>query len=295
MCRNNRWNGEIGYHFLQDHVTHSAQVTQETIAERMRLALQYLDEIAGLIDISSTDIRYIDIGSGWMPTIPLVFYSTGVDRLMLLDVRQHMQIRKVADVICEFRSLALQEQVFRTVCHRLPREVKPTDTLESYLAQLGIHYVAPYSLEDLDQQQGCNLATCTSVLQYMREAEIRGLLKKLAATMRQGGIFLGTIALHADDYTRFDRSLSRYVKWQYSSFTWDRLISSRLMTLNQLTSPEYHQMLEESGFRLIKFETPEISGAELAELTRTPLHQDFTSKPLEDFAPSSLFFVAQRL
>src|SRR5919108_314274 len=112
--------GERLYHLLQDRVTRSTRVTEEGLRERIDLADWYLDVLEAERPRGLDGLRHVDIGAGWMPTIPLVFYAAGVDRQVLCDISRHLRIERVAEVVRAVRDLAGREPRLAVRGSRLP-------------------------------------------------------------------------------------------------------------------------------------------------------------------------------
>src|SRR5439155_1174811 len=109
----------------------------------------------------------LDLGAGWHPCIPLLWYAFGNNRQTLVDVFPNMDARKVADTIHRFREIAGGAQwTGRASLKRLP-EARPATGPQAgpALAPFGIEYQAPY--ENLLQERPghYDMVTCTQVLQ----------------------------------------------------------------------------------------------------------------------------------
>src|SRR5438093_905337 len=230
--------GEAIYHFIQRNITRSMAVSASgNVLPKIHVGMKYLDFIERVLRIKDfSAIRHVDIGTGWMPTIPLLFYSVGFERQVLCDIRYHLQPEIVSDVISTFRQVVSQDTNLEARCRHLPPLMDSGDKLESYLARIGIRYIAPYAYDDLLKEKGFKIITCTDVLLHLNKDQLRSLFKAVASALKKdGGIFIAPIPLY-DVYSIFDRSLSPYNKWRYSDFVWEKLVNSELMSFNRLTA-----------------------------------------------------------
>jgi hypothetical protein len=234
----------------------------------------------------------VDIGAGWMPTIPLLFYSSGFDRQILLDINPNLDVRIVSDVVQAFRQVVAKDKNLQSRCQRLPPIVHPFETVETYLTRLGIRYVAPYSEKDLVNDQGFKIVTCTQVLLHLSKHQLRSLFQAVSLALADRGLFLAPVHLY-DIYSDFDKRLSPYNKWRYSDFVWERLINSKMMTFNRLTASEYRRLLEASGLDVIKYHVAEPTDSDLQQFRRTKVHKQFTNVPETELAARYLFFAAR--
>ncbi len=285
--------GERLYRLLQDRVTGSTRITKGTILQKMRAAQDYLHYLEQEpLAPALSEATAVDIGAGWTPTIPLMFYAAGVDRQELCDVRRHMRVETVREVVDTFRDLMSEHPDLFSSYGRLPPEVQPGETLDTYLGRLGIRYMAPYSLSELRGLDGPKIITCTQMLMHLSKPQVAQLFSELGAVLRMGGgVLLATVHLH-DLYADSDPRLSPYNKWRYSPFVWERLINSNFMHYNRLTGADYRDLLQRAGLEPLAFEVPEPEASDLAELGRVRVHRAFSDRRPEDLAGRFLFFAA---
>jgi hypothetical protein len=285
--------GEAIYHFLQQKVTHSIAVTDERVSQKIQVGMEYLDFVDQVFNVQDfSGITQVDIGAGWMPTIPLLFHSVGFERQLLCDIRRHMRLRVVSDVVCSFRRLASRERKVAARCRRMPPLIGPGDTLDVYFKRIGIRYIAPYTINDVLQDKNPKLITCTQVLMHLNKDHINALLQMIASFLKHGGIFITTIHLY-DLWSDFDNSLSHYHKWKYSDFVWEKLINSRMISFNRLTASDYKKLFERNGFEIIEFRIDEPTAADLDELRSIKVHKQFRQVPQMELAARELFMVAK--
>jgi hypothetical protein len=286
--------GEAIYHFLQQKVTRSIAVTDGRVSQKIQVGMEYLDFVGRVFNVQDfSGITHVDIGAGWMPTIPLLFYSVGFERQLLCDIRRHMRVGVVSDVICSFREVVSRERSVATRCKRMPPLVGPGVTLDSHFTQLGIRYITPYHINDLLKDKHAKLITCTQVLMHLNKEQLSALLQTIASSLKYGGIFITTIHLY-DLWSDFDKSLSRYQKWKYSDFAWENLINSRMISFNRFTASEYKRLFEENGLEIVEFRVDEPTATDLEELKSIKVHKQFSQVPQRELGAKWLFLVAKR-
>lgn len=281
--------GEAVYHFLQDHVLTTTRLTEGSLLHHVQLAERYLDTLDG---IDPAQLHHVDLGAGWLPTVPVVFYSAGVERQTLLDVTRHMALPRVKELVEAIRALPDERPELTRRWRRMAPDPEAGTTLDGYFAQLGMRYVAPYKPDELRGLQA-DVVTCTGVLLHISGPAIRTLLDGVAAGLREGGYFIAYVPLH-DVYARFDPSISPFNKWRHSRFVWERLVDSRLMSFNRLTAADYRRVVEDAGLQIVRFETTPPSPQDAKALEQVRLHPDFADRPHEELLPSSLVLVARR-
>ena len=89
-------------------------------------------------------------------------------------------------------------------------------------------------------------------------------------------------------------SVDKYNQLKYSPETWERWINSSIIQFNRFKAPDYHEMLEKAGFKIIHFEVEPATAEDYAELGRIQIARCFERYTREELAARGLFFVAQK-
>jgi hypothetical protein len=284
--------GDSVYRAMQRTVTRSLDVHAPRVAQKCQVGLHYLERLREHVPaFNASSWAHIDIGAGWMPTIPFLLYSHGIQRQQLYDIRYNMHTETVARVVTVFNQIIRSERFATGVRRSLP-EVLTGQTLEAYFGTLGIEYQAPFSMADINRVDGPRLVTCTQVLDYLRPGSVRELLRGVSGAIRGGGIFAATVHLH-DLYADSDPTLNPYNKFRYSEAVWGRLANGRFLSFNRLTAPDYRRLIEDSGLKPIRFEVTPPGPEDLAALRKVPVDRRFRSIPEEQLAARHLLVIAQ--
>lgn len=285
--------GELLYHTAQRRLTRSVVPTEEMVHQKVGVGLTYVDFLHRRLGGSAfRGGTLVDIGAGWMPTIPLLFYSAGTEHQVLCDVRRNLAMPAVSETVRIFRRIAEPMMQSRDWLIRMPALPDEQESLDRYLARQQIRYAVPYGPSDLVTEHAPTIITATQVLLHLRGDELSAVFSMVATALAGGrGFFLGTVHLY-DLWSDLDRSISRYNKYRYSDFVWNRLINSRLMAYNRLTSQDYRRHFERAGLELLEFSVQGPTPRELDALRRVPVHQTFQHVPESELAGTHLFFVA---
>lgn len=285
---------EFLYSFIQRKITHSILPTKENILQKFQVGIQYLEFLNQMNEWHRIqEMVHIDLGAGWMPTIPMFFYSVGVDRQVLCDMRRNMNAQVVSTVVRIFREIVEEKSMVGEIqFQRIPPLVEYGESLDHYFSRLGIQYAATYEARDLLKESGPKLVTCTQVLLYLSVEQIVFLFRMVASALAEGGgVFIATVHLY-DLYSDFDHSISGYNKWRYSDFVWEKVINSKLMSFNRLTASDYRRLLEENGFKTIEFRITGPTASDLKEVARLRIHKKFQHIPTSELVAKHLFFAA---
>lgn len=284
------------YAAVQEHVTKSVRATRTRVAQKIQVGLEYWDYLqrqqrgARLLEGDC-----LDVGAGWHQTIPLLFYSLGAQRQVLVDVNQLTDAGKIADSVRLFREVVeAPDWPRRGELRRLPampaaHARSPAEILQG----LGMEYRAPYRGPLDERKEAFDVVFCTQVLQHIGEAGQQALFRELFAALKPGGLFLATIHLSGQFYGQC-RVDQQYHHLAFSPWVWEHLINSSLMQFNRLKPSDYRRNLEQAGFRLRDFMVEAPTAQDLAVLRRTKIHPAFAHYAEADLGARHLFFVAEK-
>jgi hypothetical protein len=279
------------YSTLQRIVTRSTAPTQNRIDQKLGVGADYLATLQGHIPVPMADVSHVDIGAGWMPTIPLFLYSLGVNRQMLCDVRPNLSIESLVDTAALVGArLNGSGSVGGVPVVRVPPSFPANGDLASCLSSMGMEYRVPYTISDFSRVEGWKLVTCTQVLMHLRYPEIVELFRGVAAAIADGGVFVTTVHLY-DLYSDSDPRISRFNKYRYSEWVWDLFFTSRAMYYNRLTVSDYHRAFAEAGLELVECQVRRPTDDQLRELRRMKIHPRFRHLPEEELSAQGLLLV----
>ncbi|NBQ56479.1 MAG: hypothetical protein EBU36_07590 [Verrucomicrobia bacterium] len=75
------------YRWFQENLTGSLVPTHDRVAQKIEVGLRYHNYLqSAQADSLLVAGRHVDIGSGWHPTIPLLYYCLGCNSQVLTDV-----------------------------------------------------------------------------------------------------------------------------------------------------------------------------------------------------------------
>jgi len=284
------------YNFLQEHVTRSTVATGLQIGHKVSVGLDFWAWLQAQGRSGQlTGGRLLDYGSGWHPTIPLLWYAFGNNWQTLVDITPNMDARKVNDAIKLFREIvSALNWSGRPWLKRLPEARAITGRQAgAALSHLGIEYCAPYRSVLRDRPEQYDVMICTQVMYYISKPALATLLKELYSCLKPGGLFHATIHFVGQFRDPFSRH-GQYEHLSYSPETWEHWINSSLMSFNRLKGPDYRGAIEQAGFKLREFRLTAPTDADLAELRRARVHPCFSHYSEQNLAARGVFLVAEK-
>ena len=284
------------YNYTQEHITRSTVATLSRVAQKIQVGLDFWN---WLRQENRTDHliggRLLDLGAGWHPTIPLLWYAFGNRQQTLVDVFPNMDADKVRMTINFFRAIAQNPQwAGHEFIESLPEARDPsTSDVAALLKPLAMEYQAPYG-DLLQKRPGqYDLVACTQVLQHIPKPVQLAIFRELHTCLKPGGLFHATVHF-VGQFRSPDLRPGQYEHLRYAPETWEKWINSSLMSFNRLKGPDYQEILTQAGFRLREFKLTAPTTADLTELKSTRIHSCFSRYSESDLAARGVFFVAEK-
>jgi SAM-dependent methyltransferase len=284
------------YHYTQENITRTTVATRTRVAQKLSVGLEFwawLQQQECTEQLTGGNL--LDLGAGWHPTIPLLWYAFGNSRQTLVDVFPNMDARKVTDTIRLFREIVGDAHwPGRASLKRLP-EARPKGGAKAgpELAPFGIEYRAPYGNLLPERAGQYDMVICTQVLYYLPKPVQLTIFKEVHTCLKPGGLFHATAHFVAQ-FRSPDVRLGQYEHLSYSQDMWENRINSSLLGFNRLKGPDYRELLEQAGFGLSEFKLTGPTAEDLAELKRTRVHPFFSRYSEQDLAARGVFFVAKK-
>jgi SAM-dependent methyltransferase len=273
------------YRSLQRGVSRSIMADRDAVLQKRAVALDYIARLARH-DLTVRGCRlHVEIGSGWIPTIPLVLHQHGLTRQTLTDIHGDMTLNQT------LAAAAILEAAEPTA----PRftAVQPGDDLRRWLGHHGIDYRAP-AQPPFDMPAGsADLVTCTQALMYPPRSAVAAIYAEAARLLRPGGVFIASLRLD-DLYAGADPQLSRYNFLRYGDVTWQRWFNNRFTPLNRLRPSDHAALLAGLPFERLDWDIAKPGTEDLAALSRIPVHADFARYDRTDLAATAITMLMRR-
>ena len=219
--------------------------------------------------------RVLEIGTGWLPTLPCLFAALGAE-VSTFDIARHLSAergRNVWDAVQKELPSALSAHglslpILRhgaAADGRRPREV---------LAPLGIQYTAPADTTRLPIASASqDLVISNLTLQHIPPKVLPAVLRELTRVLRPGGIAIHRINLH-DEYASVDPSVSSINFLRYPDWFWESFGNNPIKYVNRERYPWYLEQLADSGVECLHLRRREDARA-LPALRGKPLAARF--------------------
>lgn len=271
----------IGRHFIQ------------TSCDEMDWTFEQGLRQVEMLRSSGFDIRgkeVLELGSGWRPVIPLIFYLAGCKKTILTDLQRQMdkklllgaclRVIKNKDKISSRLGMPVDEIEARlSVDSSLPFEIM--------LRKLGLEYLAPFDiLSDNINYGPVDIITSNAVLEHIPENLIPKIFKALHGYLKEGGVMCHIID-NSDHWAHCDKTITNINFLKFSKREFDFIsglnsITNPISCQNRLRHIQYIKMIENASFNIILDESFADKNT-LIKISDIKIHHDF-----HKFSPTEL-------
>ena len=206
-------------------------------AGNMKLAIKNFERFKAAIEKAGVSIEgatILEIGSGWFPTLPILFLRAGAKKIVMTDLNLHM------DNITFHETVAFLKKQF------------PEDNYIQNIGELStlpIDYLAPFTISAI-ADGSLDIISSNNVLEHIPKNDLYRLFSALRPKLSKSGIMVHLID-HSDHFEHHDKSIS---KIQF--LTWSEEKHALINYLikdgeNRMRHHEYHQIFSDAGFDMI--------------------------------------------
>ena len=232
--------------------------------------VQHLHELGR----SPAGLRFMEIGTGWYPTLPVCWHLAGASQVITFDLQRHLNQR-------------LTERMLRVLGAQLPAisqaagfDVSATyDQLQA--DQLPIDYRAPAdaTVSQLPANS-VDVVFSNSVLEHVPRPVIAAMMRESYRILRPGGLSLHSVNC-GDHYAYFDRQITFINYLTIAEKDW-QFWNNDLQYQNRMRPQDFIELSEQAGLTtvLTKYQPRPALLAQLAALKIAPEFQNYSPEQL---------------
>lgn len=251
-----------------------------------RLALQQGLQLMRTLRTAGADLNgdVLELGTGWLPIIPLLFHLAGARRLILTDLERLMDRHTVARA----------REVIR---ENLPMVARTLDQSEGRLAarlaeDFAPEYLVPWSSRT-HPEGSADIIFSRAVLEHVPPAVLGQLLSDFNRIIRSGGAMCHTID-NSDHWEHRDKMLSRLDFLRYEEgLYWRLACADPQFYQSRLRHSDYVRLFQMHGWAVDVAEG-EPDEQCLRDLATLSLARRFLGRDHRDLAILTSTFVLQR-
>ena len=247
------------------------------------------------VGLSPQDLDYVEVGSGWYPTLPLCYALAGAKRCLTYDIRRHMSEELTFRVL---RSLERHLPHIASVSGQPVQQVMALHaslmnchTLPELLKTARIEYLAPGDAADTKlPPQSVDVVYSNSVLEHVPAEVIRRIFREAKRILKPDGVTVHSVACN-DHYAHFDRNITFINYLQYGEGEWDWW-NTKFLYQNRLRPQDFLRLVQESGLNVVLTKQkprPDL----LAKLPGMKIAPEFARYSAEELCSTFIDFVAR--
>jgi SAM-dependent methyltransferase len=247
------------------------------------------------LGVNPRGLKYVEVGTGWYPTLPLCYSLAGAESCTTFDVSRHMSgeltLRLIKVLGNKLPAIAeASGRTFKEVFTDYSRLARCT-AIPELLRSARVQYFAPADAAHTGLPSGSiDVVYSNSVLEHLPLDTLRAIMRESLRILKPSGLCIHS-ANCGDHYAYFDRKITAINYLQYSSKRW-RLWNNSLLFQNRLRPQDFLEIAENEGFCIIlaKFKSkPELLRA-ISEMKIAP---EFSRYPPDQLACTSIDFVGR--
>ena len=241
--------------------------------------------------------RILEIGAGWQPVVPALFYGMGAGSILMTDIVKHMRKSYVEATVryCidHAREIANLTSISQDDLELRWRKLLPgSGNWVKQWYDLGITYKAPFDMTTSKLPMASfDMIYSYSCMNYIPLLQLRKIFSVSANLLDRSGWIAHNIHVY-DDLSSSERE-----KWNFLRFSekeWDRIGNCRLHYQNRLRPSSYTALAQENGFRVTYSEMLPL-GLPKGSLDRAKLDEEFKYLPDEEILCGHFLLVAEKV
>lgn len=244
----------------------------------------------------------VEIGTGWTPIIPLVFWLNGQRECDTYDIAPLMKrelffetVRQLVEdprAVCPQPAWAGKRAEVADRLRRLVNETALSRSVASALHGCAIRYHGEQDASTTALPSGSiDMVFSNVVLEHLPVADVHRLFEEAHRVLRPGG-YMAHLIDPSDHFSHGDASISPVNFLRFSSEAFDRY-NTRFLYQNRLRAPAWRQLVEEHGF-LVRVWDCVVSEPALRALPALPIDRAFAGLTPTDLCTTAIWVVAER-
>ena len=270
---------------LQHHV--DAKVTKDWVvhAENLRNA-----------GVGLAGARLVEIGSGWIPVLPLCFSIAGARETLTFDLTRHLDAEATLATLRALErhvpAIAAAAGVAEDEARARWQRLCAARGVDELLALAGITYRAPADATRTGlPDASVDIVISNSVLEHVPDAVLDPLMEEGRRVLKPGGVSIHNVNC-GDHYAYFDRNITPIHYLRFGAAEW-RWWNNDILFQNRLRPRDFLASAERVGLELVVvFQRPRKEL--LDQLAQLPIAPEFRHYPPEELCTTSVDFIARK-
>lgn len=286
-------NGESIYFYLQKHY---GGFKNFHVLSKVDQGINII-EVLHKANISIENKRTAEIGTGWVPIIPMVMYIFGQNSCFTYDNHNLLKPSLCVDAAKQLSELAdhFQKELpwawSQQTLNRLGLFAEANRSYQNLFEAMKLTYEAPVKIPFSNiNSNSMDIISSNTTLEHIPITELRNILIASKRVLTSDGIMVHLVDC-SDHFSHNDKSISRINFMRYSDLDW-KMYNSKFIYQNRLRPSDYRLLLEETGFEIILWK-PKLSEQLRSLLNTFPFAKEFLKYTVEDLITTDMEIVAK--
>jgi len=267
-----------------------------------RAVASKVEDWAGLVGrladlgVRPAGLRFLEIGTGWFPTLPVCFSIAGARFCTTWDLHRKLNpqltmemlgtIRKSLPRIAAAAGSPLCE--CESACAALSSAGSVADLFRA--ARIDYHAPADAAVTGLPGES-VDVIFSNSVLEHVEPDALGAIMRESRRLLSRDGVAIHS-ANCGDHYAYFDRRITPINYLKYSKADW-HFWDNRLLYQNRLRPMEFLRIAEQAGLQIV-MDVHRPQPALMARLEQMTIAPEFRGYPAEQLCTTSVTFAARK-
>lgn len=251
------------------------------------------------LDLAPHGLVFMEVGTGWFPTLPLCFYLAGARACHTFDRNRHLSGKETLRMArrLKYHLQAVGEAAARPLAetqaaYAALQPAMDRGDADALLRVAGVTYHAPGDASSTGlPADSVDVAFSNSVLEHIPGEGIQAIFEEQQRILKSGGLSVHSVNC-GDHYAYFDRTLNPVGYLTFSEMEW-RFWNNDLLYQNRLRPRDFLEKATKAGLELplVEFKARKDLLAQLPNLRIAP---EFAGYPPEELCCTSIDFVARK-
>jgi ubiquinone/menaquinone biosynthesis C-methylase UbiE len=284
---------EKANYFFRRYIVKSLPLNDDTFFQTIDIARRhYYNFIKYNASNDMSFANFYEFGTGWDLISPLLYYSLGVNRQTLVDIKPNIVPALINNTLQRFSMYRNRIEQDVKVALIKTQYLKPIKNINDLNKMFGITYLAPCDAGKTNlPAESFDFISCTATLEHIPKEDVRRILKECFRLLKPGNIMSALVDLK-DHFSYFDNKISIYNFLKFSEKKWT-LFNSPLHFQNRLRYHDYLKMIKQSGFEVIAQEVERPDATDIKCLKSIKLAEHFNGG-YEDIGVKTLWIVLKK-
>lgn len=238
----------------------------------------------------------MEIGTGWLPVMPLCFSLSGVRNCYTLDLNRHLKMKDVHVVLGHLEPYleviaTAAGNSFEQVRHQW-NSLMSLRNGEEILSAAAIEYHAPSDATNSRlKSASIDLVFSNSVLEHVPAEILDRIMCESQRVLKPGGVSLHNVNC-GDHYAYFDRSITPINYLRFPEHKW-RWWNNNLLYQNRLRPVDFVESAHRAGLEVV-LDTHRPQPELLHRFAELPIAEEFSHYSADQICCTSIDFAALR-